>query len=155
MSRIMKYFKLKSSTIVRHFRDSHTMILISLVILVLPLLTASCRRSATPIVGRDRESVVMYQMSTKEELFTDVQTFKFFMGTYNVNGQRPDRHLKDWLAGITISTTSSHRHFLRILVDEDAPDLYAIGFQELDLSKEAFVFMESEREAEWTMVVSG
>ena len=40
-------------------------------------------------------------------------------------------------------------------MDEDAPDLYAIGFQELDLSKEAFVFMESEREAEWTMVVSG
>lgn len=94
--------------------------------------------AAQPIVGRDRESVVMYQMSTKEELFTDVQTFKFFMGTYNVNGQRPDKHLKDWLA-----------------VDEEPPDLYAIGFQELDLSKEAFVFMESEREAEWTMVVSG
>ena len=55
--------------------------------------------AAQPIIGRDRESVVMYQMSTKEELFTDVQTFKFFMGTYNVNGQRPDRHLKDWLAG--------------------------------------------------------
>ena len=102
--------------------------------------------AAQPIVGRDRESVVMYQMSTKEELFTDVQTFKFFMGTYNVNGQRPDRHLKDWLAGITISTTWKLHHFLRILVDEDAPDLYAIGFQELDLSKEAFVFMESERE---------
>ena len=41
MSRIIKYFKLKSSTIVRHFRDSHTMILISLMSLVLPLLTAA------------------------------------------------------------------------------------------------------------------
>ena len=61
--------------------------------------------AAQPIVGRDRESVVMYQMSTKEELFTDVQTFKFFMGTYNVNGQRPDRHLKDWLAGIALPST--------------------------------------------------
>ena len=40
-------------------------------------------------------------------------------------------------------------------MDEDPPDLYAIGFQELDLSKEAFVFMESEREAEWTLVVTG
>ena len=39
-------------------------------------------------------------------------------------------------------------------VDADPPDLYAIGFQELDLSKEAFVFMESEREAEWTTVVT-
>ena len=39
--------------------------------------------------------------------------------------------------------------------DESPPDFYAIGFQELDLSKEAFVFMESEREAEWTTVVTG
>ena len=29
--------------------------------------------AAQPIVGRDRESVVIYQMSTKEEQFTDVQ----------------------------------------------------------------------------------
>ena len=55
--------------------------------------------AAQPIVGRDRESVVMYQMSTKEELFTDVQAFKFFIGTYNVNGQRPEPNLQDWLAG--------------------------------------------------------
>ena len=43
----------------------------------------------------------------------------------------------------------------RVPVDEDPPDLYAIGFQELDLSKEAFVLMESEREADWTLLVSG
>ena len=55
--------------------------------------------AAQPIVGRDRESVVMYQMSTKEDLFTDVQAFKFFIGTYNVNGQRPEPNLQDWLAG--------------------------------------------------------
>ena len=42
-----------------------------------------------------------------------------------------------------------------LTVDADPPDLYAIGFQELDLSKEAFVFLESEREAEWTTVVTG
>ena len=58
--------------------------------------------AAQPIVGRDRESVVMYQMSTKEELFTDVQAFKFFIGTYNVNGQRPEPNLQDWLAGLII-----------------------------------------------------
>ena len=44
---------------------------------------------------------------------------------------------------------------LYLTVDADPPDLYAIGFQELDLSKEAFVFMESEREVEWTTVVTG
>ena len=46
--------------------------------------------AAQPIVGRDRESVVIYQMSTKEEQFTDVQPFTFFTGTWNVNGQSPD-----------------------------------------------------------------
>ena len=40
-------------------------------------------------------------------------------------------------------------------MDAEPPDVYAIGFQELDLAKEAFVFAESEREAEWTTVVTG
>ena len=34
------------------------------------------------------------------------------------------------------------------------PDLYAIGFQELDLSKEAYVFSESPKEEEWRKLVS-
>ena len=32
--------------------------------------------------------------------------------------------------------------------------MYAVGFQELDLSKEAFVFNESPREDEWRTVVT-
>jgi len=92
--------------------------------------------AAQPIVGRDRESVVIYQMSTKEEQFTDVQSFTFFIGTWNVNGQSPDGSLDDWLA-----------------TDAEAPDVYAIGFQELDLSKEAFVFLESVKEEEWIKAV--
>ena len=40
-------------------------------------------------------------------------------------------------------------------VDSDPPDLYAIGFQELDLSKKAFVFDESVRETDWTEIVRG
>jgi len=93
--------------------------------------------AATPILARDRESVVMYQMATKEEQFTDLQTFSIFVGTWNVNGQSPAEPLSGWLAG-----------------DQDPPDIYVIGFQELDLSKEAFVFLESPKEEEWSRAVA-
>jgi phosphatidylinositol-bisphosphatase len=42
---------------------------------------------------RDRESVANYQMSTREEEFTDVRPFTFFVGTWNVNGQSPGTFL--------------------------------------------------------------
>lgn len=57
------------------------------------------------------------------------------MGTWNVNGKPPPtdpKILREWLEN-----------------EPDPPDVYAIGFQELDLSKEAFIFNETVREAEW------
>lgn len=50
-----------------------------------------------------------------------------------MNGQPPN--------GITLDQWLS--------ADETPPDIYAIGFQELDLSKEAFLFHETPREEEW------
>ena len=73
----------------------------------------------TPIAAR--ESVVKYQMSTKEDQFTEIQHFTVCCATWNVNGQSPSSSVREWLSQC-----------------EEPPDLYAIGFQELDLSKEAF-----------------
>ena len=55
------------------------------------LLMQQCSGMAAPIVGRDRESVANYQMSTKEDEFTDLHHFTFFVGTWNVNGQSPGK----------------------------------------------------------------
>lgn len=89
---------------------------------------------ATPIAAR--ESVVRYQMALRETAYTDLRQITIFLGTYNVNGQPPTSGLADWLS-----------------IDKDPPDIYAVGFQELDLSKEAFLFNETPREEEWYRAV--
>lgn len=84
-----------------------------------------------------RESVVRYHMACKEDDYTYSKTFRIFVGTWNVNGQPPNGiNLDQWLS-----------------CDKTPPDIYAIGFQELDLSKEAFLFNDTPREEEWRQVV--
>ncbi|XP_065223598.1 type II inositol 1,4,5-trisphosphate 5-phosphatase [Planococcus citri] len=94
----------------------------------------SIARGTTPLARR--ESAVRFQMVLKENDYTYTQTIKIFVGTWNVNGQNSNRHLSDWLS-----------------IDPEPPDIYAIGFQELDLSKEAFLFNDSPREEEWLSAV--
>lgn len=62
-----------------------------------------------------------------------INNYSILTCTWNVNGQPPNGiKLDQWLS-----------------MDEMPPDIYAIGFQELDLSKEAFLFHETPREEEW------
>ncbi|XP_013418974.1 inositol polyphosphate 5-phosphatase OCRL-1 [Lingula anatina] len=84
-----------------------------------------------------RESIVKLYMSKVEDQFTRLETIRLFCGTWNTNGQPPgDTDLSPWLA-----------------FDQYPPDIYAIGFQELDLSNQAFIFAESQREQEWFAAV--
>jgi phosphatidylinositol-bisphosphatase len=78
------------------------------------------------------ESVVQTHLTTREDEYTDLQNYRIFVGTWNVNGQNSPASLCEWLAN-----------------DPSPPDVYAIGFQELDLSKEAFLFTDSPKEEEW------
>ncbi|CAG5125874.1 unnamed protein product [Candidula unifasciata] len=79
-----------------------------------------------------REKFVRQFLIERENEFTNVQYLKVFCGTWNVNGRSPLEPLNKWM-----------------VVDNEPPDIYAIGFQELDLSKEAFIFADSPKEAEW------
>lgn len=84
-----------------------------------------------------RDTIVKSHLVQKEEDYTYIQNFRFFVGTYNVNGQSPKEGLQPWLS-----------HGIQ------APDVYCVGFQELDLSKEAFFFHDTPKEEEWFKAVS-
>eukprot|EP00057_Strongylocentrotus_purpuratus_P016572 XP_011671046.1 PREDICTED: inositol polyphosphate 5-phosphatase OCRL-1 [Strongylocentrotus purpuratus] len=71
-------------------------------------------------------------LKRREAEYTFPHDFRAFVGTWNVNGKGATEDLRNWLAA-----------------DPKPPDMYAIGFQELDLSKEAFLFNDSIREEEW------
>ncbi|XP_033958581.1 type II inositol 1,4,5-trisphosphate 5-phosphatase isoform X2 [Pseudochaenichthys georgianus] len=84
-----------------------------------------------------RDNLIKCELMKNEDIYTYLQNFSFFLGTYNVNGQTPKESLFPWL-----HCTS------------DPPDMYCVGFQELDLSKEAFFFNDTPKELEWTKAVS-
>ncbi|KAJ8340872.1 hypothetical protein SKAU_G00331630 [Synaphobranchus kaupii] len=84
-----------------------------------------------------RDNLIRCEMLKNEALYTYIREYRFFLGTYNVNGQLPKESLLPWL-GCTA----------------EPPDIYCVGFQELDLSKEAFLFNETPKEQEWMKAVA-
>ncbi|XP_053287675.1 type II inositol 1,4,5-trisphosphate 5-phosphatase isoform X1 [Pleuronectes platessa] len=84
-----------------------------------------------------RDNLIRCELLKNEDLYTYRENFSLFLGTYNVNGQTPKESLSPWLS-CTL----------------DPPDMYCVGFQELDLSKEAFFFNDTPKELEWTKAVS-
>uniref|UniRef100_UPI00398F3040 type II inositol 1,4,5-trisphosphate 5-phosphatase n=1 Tax=Pristiophorus japonicus TaxID=55135 RepID=UPI00398F3040 len=84
-----------------------------------------------------RDNLIKSELLKQEEKYTYIRNYRIFAGTYNVNGKSPKEDLKSWLS-----------------FDVEPPDIYCIGFQEIDLSKEAFLFNDTPKEEEWFIAVT-
>ncbi|KAL5009466.1 hypothetical protein ScPMuIL_011771 [Solemya velum] len=82
--------------------------------------------------GTARDTLIEYFLHDRESEFTDIQHLSVFCGTWNVNGKLPPDSILEWLS-----------------VDTEPPDIYVIGFQELDLSNQAYIFSDSQKEVVW------
>ncbi|KAI9290691.1 DNase I-like protein [Neoconidiobolus thromboides FSU 785] len=85
-----------------------------------------------------KEEWVAKEMREREAQFTNYEHINIFVGTWNVNGKYSNQPLSAWLFNDS----------------EIEPDLYVLGFQELDLSAEAFLMHDSLREEEWCTAVT-
>ena len=97
-----------------------------------PLIGSSGRALSNPDAVMDiKEQWIQEQMQLREDEFTEKVPFRLFVGTWNVNGKKPGEELDPWLNS------------------SEPADIYAVGFQELDLSAEAFLLNNTTRSAPW------
>jgi inositol polyphosphate 5-phosphatase INPP5B/F len=83
-----------------------------------------------------KEEWIETQLQRRAEEFTERCELNLFLGTWNVNGRKPVHNLDEWM--------------LRALPEGlDPPAVFALGFQELDLTAEALLLGDTARAAPW------
>lgn len=80
-----------------------------------------------------RESKFQEELERREDEYMTYLPLNIYVATWNVNGQAPgDIRLNEWLNAT-----------------DQPPDIYAIAFQELDLSAKAFTVSETKPDSVW------
>ncbi|KAJ1552418.1 hypothetical protein HK405_011401 [Cladochytrium tenue] len=84
---------------------------------------------------RVKEAWVLEQLRKKEPQFAEFTESTIFVGTWNVNGYGPAEDLSGW---INIG---------------EAAEIYVFGFQELDMSTEAYLISDKTKENNWSQAI--
>ncbi|KAI9333720.1 Endonuclease/exonuclease/phosphatase [Obelidium mucronatum] len=82
-----------------------------------------------------KENWIASQHRAREQEFVTFDSIKIFTGTWNVNGQDPSEAIDSWLS-------------------KDA-DIYVLGFQELDLNTEIYLFSDDSKQKKWAELIEG
>ena len=91
-----------------------------------------------------RDHLLRVQLHERRAEFTEVDNVNVYAVTWNVAGRAPKTSMTSLVAADLIGEKME-------MFKGERADVLVFGFQELDLSKEAFVFAESVREEEWRL----
>ncbi|KAI1898109.1 hypothetical protein AGOR_G00068950 [Albula goreensis] len=95
---------------------------------------SNVRQTMFPPPSSQREGLIKHSLAKKEKEYVDIHSFRFFTGTWNVNGQSPESSLKPWLC-----------------CDPQPPDVYALG--SWTLAQRPFFYLDSSKEQLWVEAV--
>ncbi|KAJ1952685.1 hypothetical protein EC988_003414 [Linderina pennispora] len=94
-----------------------------------------------------KEAWILQSLRKRRSEFLSTSTIQAFVGTWNVNGQAAAgvEELTEWLGFVPPANAP--------VVVTELPELLVLGFQELDVRAEAFVYNNAVKDGEWTQAV--
>ncbi|KAJ2490713.1 hypothetical protein IWW37_002915 [Coemansia sp. RSA 2050] len=103
----------------------------------------------TRVSNPTKEAWILHALKKRKTEFLDTHTITAFVGTWNVNGRAPASSpaLASWLNFIPKDSGQTALSSL--------PELLVLGFQELDVRAEAFVYNNAVKDVEWTDALEG
>jgi phosphatidylinositol-bisphosphatase len=84
-----------------------------------------------------KRRIMSTRLRQQESDFSTFESMKIYVGTWNVNGKSPTEDIGPWL----------------LQKQDDMPDIFALGFQEADMSTEAYIISDNLKPDEWTLAV--
>lgn len=86
------------------------------------------------------------RLKEREDEYITYKQFPLLVGTFNVNNRQPPSNtlLEDWFENVMKNENGKQTI---------APDIIAVGFQEIDTSSGAYIYDDKKKEDEWELIL--